>query len=211
MAKTVLTSLTYLQTNQFNPEVTLNDNLTIIDGLLHISAISITLATPPAATNGDIYILPNSGLTGAWVGHESDIAYYFNGWIFSEPKIGWIAFNKATSGLVYFTGLQWSNLSVASIFSDSAFYVFKNADNTAKTKFDATNLPTGTTTTITLPNSSYNMCKQYLNATVAPTSSDDFADGYTVGSMWINVSTDNIYICADSTVGAAVWKQINNS
>jgi hypothetical protein len=211
MAKTIICGLNFLDTNQFNPEVLLNENMNILDGLLNISIINYSTTSPPAAVNGDMYIVPNSGLSGAWVGHENDIAYYYNGWIYFEPKVGWVAFNKSTVSLLYFTGVQWSNLSVASIFSDSGFYVFKNADNTAKVKFDATSIPTATTITITLPNSSYRMCRQYLNATLAPTTSDDSADGYSVGSLWINTTTDNIYICVDSTVGAAIWKQINNT
>jgi len=44
-------------------------------------------------------------------------------------------------------------------------------------------------------------------ATVAPGVGDDIADGYSVGSVWINVSADDAYICLDSTAGAAVWKK----
>lgn len=46
------------------------------------------------------------------------------------------------------------------------------------------------------------------STTSAPTVNDDSADGYTVGSKWINTSTDLIYEAVDVTVGAAVWKQI---
>lgn len=42
---------------------------------------------------------------------------------------------------------------------------------------------------------------------VAPVVTDDFDDGYAVGSTWIDTVADDAYICLDSTVGAAVWKQ----
>ena len=47
--------------------------------------------------------------------------------------------------------------------------------------------------------------KQNYNATTAPTVTDDSADGYRKGSMWIDTVTDDIYRCTDDTVGAAVW------
>ena len=41
--------------------------------------------------------------------------------------------------------------------------------------------------------------------TAAPTANDDNADGYRVGSMWIDVNNDESYRCVDDTTGAAVW------
>jgi hypothetical protein len=46
------------------------------------------------------------------------------------------------------------------------------------------------------------------NATAAPANGDDSADGYSVGSLWVDVTGDTAYICVDSTVASAVWKQI---
>ena len=45
-------------------------------------------------------------------------------------------------------------------------------------------------------------------ATTDPTVNDDADDGYTSGSYWINRTTDNIWFCVDSTVGAAIWKRM---
>lgn len=47
--------------------------------------------------------------------------------------------------------------------------------------------------------------KNNLTATTAPTVNDDSGDGYTVGSIWINTSSGNIYMCQDATATAAVW------
>jgi len=49
-----------------------------------------------------------------------------------------------------------------------------------------------------------------LDATTAPTANDDSGDGYSVGSMWIDVTNDNAYVCVDATATAAVWEQIND-
>jgi len=45
-------------------------------------------------------------------------------------------------------------------------------------------------------------------ATSNPTVNDDSADGYAVGSKWVNVTGDLVFECVDSSVGAAVWKQM---
>ena len=41
--------------------------------------------------------------------------------------------------------------------------------------------------------------------TAAPTAGDDNADGYRVGSMWIDITNDESYRCVDDSTGAAVW------
>ncbi len=45
-------------------------------------------------------------------------------------------------------------------------------------------------------------------ATVAPTVNDDAGDGYDIGSLWTNITTDKAYICVDPTTTAAVWIEI---
>lgn len=53
----------------------------------------------------------------------------------------------------------------------------------------------------------FEIAKNNYVATAAPGVGDDSDDGYSVGSVWINVTADDAYICCDSTVGAAVWKK----
>lgn len=48
-----------------------------------------------------------------------------------------------------------------------------------------------------------------VGASAAPGSGDDAADGYSPGSRWIDTTADKVYICVDSSVGAAVWKEVN--
>jgi hypothetical protein len=52
---------------------------------------------------------------------------------------------------------------------------------------------------------------QHHRAAANPTVNDDVADGYGVGTMWINTSTDVAYVLMDSTAGAAVWKTTGTS
>lgn len=48
--------------------------------------------------------------------------------------------------------------------------------------------------------------KVNLTATFDPTVTADAAAGYAVGSRWVNVTTDNEFVCLDAANGAAVWK-----
>lgn len=50
--------------------------------------------------------------------------------------------------------------------------------------------------------------KNNYKATTAPTVSDDLLNGYSIGSQWINTSTNALYVCFDNSQGAAVWINI---
>lgn len=50
--------------------------------------------------------------------------------------------------------------------------------------------------------------KANYNATTTPTVNDDLLNGYSVGSQWINISTDEYYICLDNAQGLAVWRSV---
>lgn len=47
-----------------------------------------------------------------------------------------------------------------------------------------------------------------LQASAAPGVSDDGTAGYAPGSMWVDKTGEDAYICIRSTTGAAVWKQV---
>lgn len=51
--------------------------------------------------------------------------------------------------------------------------------------------------------------KSNLSATAAPGVGDDSGDGYAIGSIWVDVTADNVYMAADVSVGAAVWKLLS--
>jgi hypothetical protein len=54
----------------------------------------------------------------------------------------------------------------------------------------------------------YAVLMDNLGATAAPTVGDDSGDGYAVGSLWCDVTNDNVYVCIDASVGAAIWRAI---
>ena len=49
------------------------------------------------------------------------------------------------------------------------------------------------------------------NKTTPPTVNDDSTDGYSVGSVWADITNDKIYVCVDSTDTAAVWKETTSN
>lgn len=53
------------------------------------------------------------------------------------------------------------------------------------------------------------LVKNNWAATDAPGVNDDDTT-YTVGSIWVDITNDRIYVCADASTGAAVWKEIGN-
>lgn len=51
--------------------------------------------------------------------------------------------------------------------------------------------------------------KSNLSAAAAPTVNDDAGDGYAPGSLWLDLTADNAYLCLDPAAGAAVWRLLN--
>jgi|TARA_R110000824_G_scaffold167291_2_gene344218 hypothetical protein len=43
-----------------------------------------------------------------------------------------------------------------------------------------------------------------------PTVNDD-TPNYQVGGMWVNTTTDKIYVCVDNTNGGAIWSEVSHS
>lgn len=56
-----------------------------------------------------------------------------------------------------------------------------------------------------------NLPKNAYNKSSDPGATDDSAAGYTEGSIWINESDDDAFICVDSTASAAVWTEITDA
>lgn len=47
-----------------------------------------------------------------------------------------------------------------------------------------------------------------VSSASAPTANDDVGDGYAVGQVWVETTGDVIYVLADATAGAAVWRSV---
>ena len=79
-----------LTAGQATPETTVNEQIRYVEqGAGHFSIKDRNLATPPGSpADGDRYIVASSG-TGAWSGHDGDIAFYMNtAWVFINVTEG---------------------------------------------------------------------------------------------------------------------------
>lgn len=52
--------------------------------------------------------------------------------------------------------------------------------------------------------------RKWVGKTLAPTTDDDSADGYSVDDLWIDETNNKAYIALDVTVGNAVWQEIGS-
>jgi len=89
---------TFPRTSQTIPESGAPGQTPIVNQMLYLLdagfpncvALSASTATPPGGpSNGDTYIIPASGTTGEWVGHEGELVIWLNGWIYLTPKAFW--------------------------------------------------------------------------------------------------------------------------
>ena len=73
------------------------------------------------------------------------------------------------------------------------------------TQFDTANNTSETEISVGVKGTDNFKRANYLTATTNPTVSNDGTQGYTVGSLWFNVTDSLLYICKSSATGAAVW------
>lgn len=89
--------LEQVPSNSLQPSIPINDALQVLDAVVQLSVEAIT-ATPPTTIAGDAgrrWIVA-AGATGAWSGHDSEIALSTgaNLWRFIVPQIGFAAYNR---------------------------------------------------------------------------------------------------------------------
>lgn len=101
-------------------------------------------------------------------------------------------------------------ITKSSIWSVQEFYTIVNAATSTGLGGTGSDLSAAGPGFLHLASNGANVTilKHNLTATTDPTSGDDTADGYEPGSMWINVTLDKAFFCADNGTGAAVWLQV---
>lgn len=103
--------------NTFQPSVTFNQAMQIIDALLGLAPVDKDLSAPPttsAINVGNTWIVGASP-TGAWNGQAKSIALCTaaNQWVFLPPKIGLVAFVQDETKFYVYNGTAWVLFSTA--------------------------------------------------------------------------------------------------
>jgi hypothetical protein len=103
-----------LVASQAVPETTVNEQLRYAEqGSSHYPVIDKDENDPPGSpAEGDAYIVAATA-TGAWAGHEDDIAFVVGGaWAFIAPVEGLLAYPQDEGTLYVYNGTAWAALSV---------------------------------------------------------------------------------------------------
>lgn len=107
MSDTPMLGLPLLAAAQAQKHVTHNEALLKLDALIHLSVIARNLASPPAAADGDRYLVAASP-SGAWAGQQGLIALaQSGGWVFITPRKGWRLWIEGEAKLLAFDGAMW--------------------------------------------------------------------------------------------------------
>ena len=133
--------LPFLVAAQAQKHVTHNEALRVLDALVHLAVIDRDAAAPPETPeDGDRYIVAGGG-TGAWVGHDLEIAAYQDGaWIFFSPRAGWRSWIGDEGLLVVWDGSAWSSIGGGSGGDGDMLASIYDPGNVASDAFDMANM-----------------------------------------------------------------------
>jgi hypothetical protein len=108
MTDTVNLGLPCIEGNQAQKHVTHNEALRILDTLVQLAVLDRDIAAPPGSpVEGERWIVRASA-TGAWAGHDNEIAAWQDGaWQFSPPRTGWLAYAVDECVLLAWDGGAW--------------------------------------------------------------------------------------------------------
>ncbi len=142
MADTTNLRLPLMTAAQAQKHVTHNEALLGLDALAQLAVTDRTTATPPASpAEGDRYIVAASP-TGAWTGKAGYVAAWQDGlWRFYQPLPGWLAYCRAESALLIWSGTAWVALPGGSSGgSFTSLGVNATADATNRVAISAANV-----------------------------------------------------------------------
>jgi len=101
-------SLPFIMPSQAQKHVTHNEALARLDVLVQLTVRSFATVTPPQTPSESEAHVVAGGATGAFAGHEGEIAACIGGgWVFLAPRPGWIAVST-TGELRVFTDAGWT-------------------------------------------------------------------------------------------------------
>jgi len=131
MSENALLGLPRLEAAQSQKHVTHNEALLLIDGVLQLAVNSRALAAPPESPTEGARYLVSTGASGAWAGHDGDLAIYAAlAWRFLTPRDGWRMWVSDEAAFLIFDGTSWSDLrDIEALNGLSALGVNATADS----------------------------------------------------------------------------------
>lgn len=131
MDETSRLSLPFIMPQQAQKHITHNEALQALDALVQPVVESRTVSTPPATPIlGDAYIVGPSA-TGAWSGHDAEIAAFQAGaWLFYDPAPGWLVYAKAEQAILVFNAGTWTALASNGVAGIPTLGINTGADST---------------------------------------------------------------------------------
>lgn len=96
--------LPFLFAGQAQKEFFVNEAHARIDALLHPVIESVAENPPGSPAEGDCWLVGNAP-TGAWAGHEGELAFHVQGsWLFAAPHDGMRLFDRSRGQTMYYRG-----------------------------------------------------------------------------------------------------------
>ncbi len=125
MSNTNQLGLPLLQPAQAQKHVTVNEALTLLDGLVQLVITSRSLSLPPASViDGGCYSVP-VGAVNEWSGQDGRLAIGTNGgWEFVNPKRGWRSIILDEGEAAIYDGSDWRG-GMATLSPNNAGLAFK--------------------------------------------------------------------------------------
>lgn len=137
---------------------------------------------------------------------------------------GDVVFDSSNPTLFYIAVADFTSTSLsADISSNNLYSFFDLGDVFTRLTFEDVTISSGwefsdddrlipyaATELVTVSTDPNQGIKNNYEAVLAPTVNDDEGDDYSIGSMWIDTATNNVYTCTDPTETAAVWKKVSN-
>lgn len=145
----------------------LNENLDMLDVRVALAVRSRTENAPLGGdAAGDCYIVTGSA-SGAFSAFTENYIAWYDGstWYEFAPVKGQTAYVNDTTSWVGWDGSAWSGIAGTTEFADSTFRIQDNGDATKELAFEVSGITTGTTRTITVPDTNVDLGQIATNTT----------------------------------------------
>jgi hypothetical protein len=105
-------ALPYILPNQAQKHVTHNEALRMLDAIVQLAVLDRGLSEPPASPASGARYIVGANPTGAWSGHDDEIAARQDGaWAFYPPATGWFAWVQDESRFYVYSQNGWAEMA----------------------------------------------------------------------------------------------------